>query len=583
MNGLLKFKELKVFFVFLKKYWAYEVLMVLLILIGTISSLAAPFVLGKVIDDVIPASDKKMLLGLISIMIGINIIRFFVGMYSDYLNTWLSGRIITDIKEELFSNLLTMPFTYFERNKPGEVIQVISHEVDKIQRFLTTGVVRLFNNILTLLSLAALLYFLNYKLFMITLIIIPFVIFINGRISGRVRDLVKNTGIKEGELYNFYYERVKHISFIKLFNTVNYERDELAVKSKGLIQLNLQNTKLTALGSNGSSFFISLSPLIILLIGGYDVINHSMTIGALVAFIQYCNRLIQPSNDFLNLYIDYVKAHESALRIYPYLLHVPENEDGSTIVKSSHIWNIECENLSFSIDKMLILSDVNVQFVRGKSYAIVGANGAGKSTLIKMISKLYEPTSGSIKINHEHILQDLSLAEWSRYITVIMQQPNVFHESIRANLIYANRNASEDDLWSCLEAVSLKSYVQSLPNALDTLIGDGEGCANPSGGQMQKLSLARALLKTSDIILLDEVTSAMDDFSSKEILQLILKIFADKIIICITHDLFDAMLLDQVIMLEHGRFIEIGTHNDLLLSNEKYQRLFKYQATQSAI
>lgn len=583
MNALLKFKELKVFFAFLKKYWPYEGLMLFLILMGTACSLAAPFVLGKVIDDVIPSANKNLLLTLVFIMIGINIIRFFVGIFSDYLNTWLSGRMITDIKEQLFSNLLKMPYPYFEKNKPGEVIQVISHEVDKIQRFLTTGVVRLVNNAFTLLSLAVLLCYLNYKLFLITLLILPVVIFINAKISRRVRDLVKNTGIKEGELYNFYFERVKNISLIKLFNAFEFERNQLTLKTKNLIQLNLQNTKLTALGGNGSSFFISLSPLIILLIGGYEVINQSMTIGALVAFIQYCNRLIAPANDFLNLYIDYVKAHESAKRIFPYLQQPVEKERAEVLLKGGHIWRIQCDQLCFSIDGTTILSNVNMEFVSGCSYGIVGANGAGKSTLIKIISKLYDPTRGSIRINNDQVLEDFSINEWSKYVTVITQHPHIFHESIRDNLIYANRNATEEELWKSLDAVNLKTYVQSLPKGLDTLIGDGDECANPSGGQTQKLSLARSLLKAADVILLDEVTSAMDDCSAKEVLQLILKIFADKIIVCITHDITDAMLLDQVVLLEQGRLVEVGDPGNLLISNEKYKALFKYQISGTPI
>lgn len=582
MKTLLKFKELKVFFVFLKKYWFYEAIMLSLILVGTVCSLAAPFVLGKIIDEVIPAADKNGLFMLALLMIGINVIRFFVGIASDYLNTWLSGRMITDIKERLFGNLLRMPYPYFEKHKPGEVIQVISNEVNKIQYFLTSGVIRLLNNAFILISLAGLLCYLNYRLFFLTLLLVPIVIVINGRVSKRVRELVKNTSIKEGELYNFYFERVKNISLIKLFNTHDYELNLLNLKTKNLILLNLKNTKLSSLGSNGSSFFISLSPLIILLAGGYEVMDKIMTIGALVAFIQYCNRLIPPTNDFLNLYIDYVRAHESAKLIFPYL-DQPAATPHPMVISSRHISEVECINLSFSIDHTHILSAINLKFIRGCSYGIVGANGAGKSTLIKIIAKLYEPSTGKIRVNAEIPLEEISNQEWSNYVTVITQQPQILYESIRDNLIYANRQATEADLWKSLAAVNLKTYVQALPKGLDTLIGDGDDCANPSGGQMQKLSLARSLLKQADIILLDEVTSAMDDSSSKEILELILKLFTDKIIICITHDLSDAMLLDQVILLEDGNLVEAGEPNTLMLANGKYKALFKYQITGTAI
>lgn len=581
MNRFQPYNDLKSFFAYLKKYLLLEALMLVLILIGTVCSLAAPYVLGKIIDVVIPSANRKILFELILIMIGVNIVRFIIGMCSDYLNTWLAGRIITDIKQELFCNLLKKPFSYFERNKPGEVIQVISQEVDKIQHFLTTGVIRLLNNVFTLLSLAVMLCYLNYKLFFVTLLTLPIIVLINAKISKHVRHLVKNTGIKEGELYNFYYERIKNISLVKLFNTFEHEQRQLFAKTKNLIQLNLENTKLTTLGNNGSFFFISLSPLLILLIGGYDVINQVMTIGALVAFIQYSNRLIAPTNDFLSLYIDYVKAHESAKRILPFL-HPDKSEENKVLPKIEKVQRFACTDLSFSINEARILSNVNMEFVRGHSYGIVGANGAGKSTLIKLIAKLYKPTAGNIIVNNKFSLENIPRSEWCKHVTVISQHAAIFHESIRDNLIYANRNAREEDLWNSLEAVNLKAYVQSLPKGLDTLIGDGDESANPSGGQIQKLSLARSFLRRADVIILDEVTSAMDDYSRKEIMDIILKTFGDKIIIFITHDIIDVMLFDQVFLLENGTLAEFGNHTELVKANGKYKSLFKHQLTTTA-
>lgn len=558
--------------------------MLALMLIGTACGLASPYLLGKMIDEIIPSANKSMLLNLILIIVAINIIRFIVGMVSEYLKTWLSSHIITDIKEKLFSNLLKMPYPYFERNKPGEVIQVISQEVDKIQSFLTNGLTRMLNNVFTILSLGLLLCYLNYKLFFITLLVLPVVIIINSSISNKIRKLVKTTGTKEGELYNFYFERIKNISLIKLFNTSQYEQSQLIARTQNLVQLYLKNAKLTAFGNNGSFFFVSLSPLIILLVGGYHVMNQVMTMGALVAFIQYSNRLIPPASDVLNLYIDYVKAHESAKRIVPYL-HPSESDEVDKIndIGIGNIKKLSCKNLGFSVDETKILFNINVDFIKGSSYVVVGANGAGKSTLIKIIAKLYQPTKGNIVINDEFSLNEITKNEWCKHITVISQDAHIFHESIKDNLIYANQRASTEELWKSLEKVNLKNYVQSLPKGLDTQIGDGHGCANPSGGQKQKLSVARLLLKEADIIVLDEITSAMDARSSNEILNLILETFTDKIIISITHDIQDTKLFDQVLLMEDGVLVEFGKQTDLLLTNSKYKTYFTTEHKKTAV
>lgn len=558
--------------------------MLALMLIGTTCGLASPYLLGKMIDEIIPSANKGMLLNLILIIVAINIIRFIVGIISEYLKTWLSSRIITDIKEKLFSNLLKMPYPFFERNKPGEVIQVISQEVDKIQSFLTNGLTRMLNNVFTLLSLGLLLCYLNYQLFFITLLVLPVVIIINSSISKKIRKLVKTTGSKEGELYNFYFERIKNISLIKLFNTSHYEQSQLITRTQNLIQLYLRNAKLTALGNNGSFFFVSLSPLIILLVGGYHVMNQMMTMGALVAFIQYSNRLIPPASDVLNLYIDYVKAHESAKRIVPYLNPLESDEvDEISAIKIGNIKKLSCKNLGFSVDETEILFNINVDFIKGSSYVVVGANGAGKSTLIKIIAKLYQPTKGNVVINDEFSLNKITKNEWCKHITVISQDAHIFHESIKNNLMYANQKASIEELWKSLEKVNLKNYVLSLPKDLDTQIGDGYGCANPSGGQKQKLSIARLLLKEADIIILDEITSAMDARSSNEILNLILETFNDKIIISITHNIQDTKLFDQVLLIEDGILVECGKQSDLLLTNSKYRAYFTTEYKKTAV
>lgn len=281
----------------------------------------------------------------------------------------------------------------------------------------------------------------------------------------------------------------------------------------------------------------------------------------------------------MNLYIDYIKAHESAKRIFPFLHSGESEEKVLQDIEIEKVQRFTCSNLSFSINETRILSNVNMEFVRGHSYGIVGANGAGKSTLIKLIAKLYKPTVGNIIVNNKFSLENISRSEWCKHVTVISQHAHILHESIRDNLIYANRNATEDDLWDSLEVVNLKAYVQLLPKGLDTLIGDGDESANPSGGQIQKLSLARSFLRRADVIIFDEVTSAMDDCSRKEIMDIILKTFGDKIIIFITHDITDVMLFDQVFLLENGTLAEFGTHTDLVKANGKYKSLFKHQLT----
>jgi ABC-type bacteriocin/lantibiotic exporter with double-glycine peptidase domain len=541
-------------------------------LLGNICGLASPYLLGMVIDKAIPSGDKTLLAKIILLIVIVNIFRFIFGTLSEYLSTKVSSNVILDIKEKLFRNLLELPFPYFEKNKPGEIIQIISQEVDKIQSFLTKGLIRFINNVFTILSLTILLCYLNYKLFLITFAVLPLVIILNSIISRRVRKLVKATGEKEGELYNFYFERIKNISVVKTFYTIKHEVSKLKRKVEFLNILYLKNSKLTALGNNGSFFFISLLPVIVLFMGGFQVIENAMTIGALVAFIQYSNRLIPPASDFLNLYVDYIKAHESSKRIAPFLnpkTNVGKKENPNVQLKT--ISRIRCSNLGFNVNEKAILSNINIELVAGKNYVIMGANGAGKSTLIKILSKFYMATSGEVIINETYSIEEVPIKYWFKKVVVISQDAQIFHETIAANLLYANNNILPDDMWRSLETVDLKLYVESLTDSLDTKIGDGENAANPSGGQRQKLSLARLFLKEADVIILDEVTSAMDSKSSRVITSHILKTYKDKIVISITHKIQDTFLFDRVILMDSGKLSENGTPKDLLQSSEKFR------------
>ncbi|MGJ1534812.1 ABC transporter ATP-binding protein [Sphingobacterium multivorum] len=566
--------EFSPFIPFVIKYWAFEILMFLLIILSTACSLASPYVLGIVIDDVIPSKNEEFLLKLIICIIFINVIRVIVGWCSEYLNTWLSGRIVLEIKQSLFQNLLMMPFVYFEENKPGETIQIISHEVDKIQNFLTNSAIRFFNNIFSLLFLGIMLFSLNPRLFFIALSMLPIVIAINLKIGNQIRKLVKDTGEKEGEVYNFYFERVKGIGLIKLFNTYDYENGLLFRKLKALQSLYLKNTKVRSFGGNGSLFFISLSPLLILLVGGFDVINETMTIGALVTFIQYSNRLMAPASDVISLFVDYSKAHESAKRILPFMNKRKKSAQEELVNLQFSIKSIQIEDLSLTISETEILKKLNINFEAGKSYGVLGKNGSGKTTLVKILAKLYTPSSGKIIINGECDFAQIPTENWLNKVAVISQNNYVLSESIRSNLTYGTKGVKDREIWDVVEKVGLFKYISSLSMGLETLIGDGNDSANPSGGEIQKLCLARVFLRRPEVIILDEVTSAMDEKSKNEILSLILRSFKDKLVICITHDPVSTKQFSEVLILEDGKMVESGDPEELFVLNGKYKELF---------
>ncbi|HYF29701.1 MAG TPA: ABC transporter ATP-binding protein [Chitinophagaceae bacterium] len=575
----MKQRHLKHIFVFLRPYWLYEVLLFALLIIITLSGLASPYFLKIIIDEVLPSGDFSLLMWLLLALTGIYILRALVGLASDYLNTWLGGKIIFDIKTKLFNNLLHLPLQYFESNNPGDTIQRVNNEVDKIQYFLTTSIIRLLNNSLSVIGLVIMLCILDYTLFIASVVFLPLSIIANRRLSGKIRRNIESIGKQEGDNYNFYFDRIRNIKLIKTFNAYTAELLDIQGKLQNLFGLQKKNTLLTSTSRNISLFLVSLGPVVVLAYGGYHVMEKTLTIGAMVAFIQYLNRLYGPANDLLGLYVDYVKAVESVKRITPVLTdkHYQEFEKSDRSKSAGPVHSIELCNVSYNNGGQSLVRHVNLRLEKGRKYALVGPTGCGKSTLIKILCGLYEPHSGSVMINDTMRLKDMNKHYWMKHVAVITQDICILYDSIRKNLQYGNAAATDQQLWESLSLVNLSAHVKKMPQGLESKIGNGEQSILPSGGQMQQLALARVFLKDAAFIILDETTSSLDSENERHIMETISRQFADRIVLVASHRLSTIVDFDEIIYMESGNIAESGTHETLAASRKGYYSLFRNQ------
>lgn len=571
----MKQRPLTHIFRFLRPYWVQELLLLGLLILITASGLASPYFLKIIIDEVLPAGDFRWLLALLTALAGIYILRGILGFASDYLSTWLGNKVIFDIKTTLFDNLLHLPMRHFETTNTGETIQQINNEVDKIQYFLTTSIIRLLNSSLSLIGLVAMLCVLDYELFLASVLFIPLSIISNRKLGSRIRENVESISKGEAGLYNFYYDRIRNIKLVKTYNS--YAKELIDVKShlQKLFHLYRRNTKLTSASRNISLFLISCGPLIVLGYGGYQVMAKTLTIGALVAFIQYLNRVYSPATELLGLYVDYVKAVESVKRIMPVLNARQKTNSFST--PPSRIYSVELQGVSFSTAERSLLKDINLQFEKGKRYAIVGPTGCGKSTLTKLLCGLYEPQAGKIIINGNQQLAALDKYQWMDKVAIVMQDHCILCDTIGNNLRYGDGSATDKDLWQSLELSNLAEQVLKMPRGLETVIGDGDHSVLPSGGQMQQIALSRVFLKNTEIIILDESTSSLDSENERKIIDNIIRIFSDRIMVVISHRLSTVMNFDEIIYMENGRVMECGPHIMLAGLKKRYYTLFRDQ------
>ena len=559
---------------FIKPYWGQEILLFVLMVLVSAGTLVSPYVLKIIIDDIIPSGNLKYLLQILAILVTINLVRIFIGFCSDYLYTWISNHIMLDIRKELFNRILHFPVGFFDKNKTGDVTHRINEEVNNVQGMLTGSLMRFIRNTLTLAGLAVALCLLNWKLFLVSMVVLPFVIINTRHFQPRIHKLYTQSREKDADVLDFFGERFNNIKLIKTFNRYHLENIKLTEKIKYMISLNLKSTIQSSTTQSISTFLISLSPLIVFAWGGQQVITGAMSLGALIAFIQYLNRIFNPVNDSMSLYWDVVRTSVSMKRIFEFMELPTEklfDESGNRIKLNTPL---TFENVTFKYENVYIFENFNLTLIPGKSYAIVGSSGCGKSTLINLLCRFYEPEKGNIRFGNKNI-EEFDIHALRNRISLISQDVSLFRGSIAENIQYGDLQSDTDRIEHAARLAGLSNMVNETIEGLNSNLGN-EG-AKISGGQKQRIAIARALLKDSDIIVLDESTSAMDSECEKEILENIFRLFKDKIIILISHRLSAISYVDEIFCLHKGKLVEKGSHSELVARKGFYLNLVKQQ------
>lgn len=569
-------KNILKFFSIVRPYTYHELTLFFLIALGSVSTLFSPYALKVIIDDVIPSKDITYLYQILLFLVGIYIFRFIVSLCTDALNSWLSNAITKDIKQRAFSNLLNRPMRFFDENKTGELIHIINSEVHRVQDFITNSIIRFVTNLLTLIGLSIMLLLLNPQLFLVSIIVVPIAIAVTKYFSASIRTWIERSRKSEGHVYNFLFERIKNIKLVKSYHTNHREEATLNRHLSGVAHSYQRTSFLSSVSANVSLFFISLGPVTVFAMGGHQLLAGTMSIGALVAFIQYLNRIYTPMNDLILLYSDYVKASVSMKRIGPFLFEpqIQSNHDAQFDTVNS----ITLRNLNFSYhEHSLLLNNINFDFVKGKSYAIVGNSGSGKSSLINLLTKFYQPDSGQVLINGHIDLNNISPSAWNSHLTSCHQDALILNESIADNLRYGNQTATDQQLKQALAEVNFLDHINTLPSGLETLIGDGSQSVILSGGQQQQLALARTILKDSSVLTLDESTSSLDSINDHLILSGMIRRNAGRMIICVSHRLSTIRYFDEIVVLRNGRIVESGSLDNLLATQGVFCEIFQNQ------
>ncbi len=563
------------FLKFLKPYWIHESVVFVFMILGTISSLAFPYIMKIVIDDVFPNKDYELLIFILLLLLGVTVGNIIISFCSNYLFAWINNRIMLDIRSHLFDHLIQLPLSFYDRNKSGDIVYRMSNEVDRIQSFITSSALSLVHSLLTLIGLTVALCWLNWQLFLASIIVIPFLVLNIRYFQPKIRDITERGRKKGSEVMSYLIERFESVQLIQVYNAYNYENNRLWGQLNGLLSINMQNVTYSGAMRSISRFLTSLTPAIILGWGGHKVMLGVMSLGALVAFLQYLSRLFAPFRNLNRLYVELIRVSVSMKRVFEFLeIDIQKTSDSSVTSPFSFQKEIVFENLNFGYNGQPVLQDFSLRLEKGKKYALVGSSGCGKSSLVNLLCRFYQLNTGVITIDHIPIT-NIKLYELRDHIGLVTQENQVFHDTIWNNIRYSKLESTPEEINRAIRLTGLDGFIENSENGTQMLIGDRGNTL--SVGQRQRIAIARAILRDSDILILDEATSALDSESEDEIIANLQDLYEDKTMIVISHRLSTIQQVDEVICLDEGRVVEQGAPEELMEKKGHYWRLFRKQ------
>ena len=563
---------------YFKPFWKQLLLAIILLFIVSLLGLIPPIMTKNIIDKALPQRSMYLLIMFILVCIGATVLKELVSVGQNYINTWISKHIIYNMKNEMYKHLQHMSMNFFSLSKPGEIITRMTSDIEGIQDIFKTTVVNALSSVLTLVITIVALLSMNFKMAIISMIILP-VFILPTRKVGKYRWKVALDSQKMlGELNQLIQETlsISGSTLMKIFTKEKDAYDQFEDTNKKVIKLQIKESLAGRWFFMTMSIFITLGPMIIYLYGGYLFMQDKMSIGEIVAFVALLDRLYRPVTQLSNIHIDVTRSLALFQRIFDYFDMEEEKADKKDAKNLSNIEGyIEFNNVSFSYKKGLeVLHNISFSIKPDTMTALVGASGVGKTTVTNLIPRLYEVSEGSIKIDGIDI-SDVKLQSLRSQIGIVMQEPYLFNDTIEANLRYGREDATYEEIIEACKSAYIHDFIMSLPEKYNTIVGNRG--IKLSGGEKQRISIARVILKNPKILILDEATSSLDSVSEMYIQKALVPLLKGRTSIVIAHRLSTILSADNILVFEDGKIVQSGNHENLLVEGGLYKKLYDTQ------
>ena len=572
---------LKRIFSYLKPYWRQVALVLVCIVLSSFMTLWPSVLTGRIIDEGLIGRDLSALITLIILSLAVTLGANLIGVLESYLNSWIAQHITYDMRNQMYRHLQKMPQSFFTTSNQGDIITRMTSDIDGVRQIIANTLTSILSNAITLVIAVVVMLRQNWILAIVGMIIIP-LFAIPTRRAGKTRwSLTRESQACNDEINGILNETlsVSGQLLVKLFCREPYEYRRYEAVNKRMIDLNIKESMAGRWFRVAISTFSSIGPMLLYLVGGILMMryNSDLTVGDITVLVALLGRMYGPVNQLLNIQVDWVRSMALFTRLFAYF-DMPvaiENAPDALYPKGRPSGRVMFEHVDFSYDpERQILKDVSFDLEAGHSVAIVGPSGSGKSTMINLIPRLYDVQSGAVYFEDIDV-RKLNLAYLRANVGIVSQETYLFNGTIRDNLLYARFNATEEELIEACKQANIYDFIQSQEKGFDTVVGNRG--LKLSGGEKQRISIARVLLKNPALLVFDEATSALDSISESKIQEAIDPLIESRTSILIAHRLSTILAADEILVVKDGQIVERGTHDDLVKAGGVYTELYETQ------